>query len=33
MKSNEIFIPVVTRLGKSVIEFEHVSKGFGDKHD
>ena len=30
-ETNEIFIPVADRLGKSVIEFEHVSKGFGDK--
>ena len=30
-ETNEIFIPVADRLGKSVIEFDHVSKGFGDK--
>ena len=27
----EIFIPVAERLGNEVIEFENVSKGFGDK--
>ncbi len=30
-ETNEIFIPVAERLGKQVIELEHVSKGFGDK--
>lgn len=30
-ETNEIFIPVADRLGKSVIEFDHVSKGFGDR--
>lgn len=30
-ETNEIFIPVAERLGKEVIEFEHVSKGFGDR--
>ncbi len=27
----EIFIPVAERLGNEVIEFKHVSKGFGDR--
>ena len=30
-ETNEIFIPVAERLGKNVIEFSHVSKGFGDR--
>ena len=30
-ETNEIFIPVSERLGNDVIEFEHVSKGFGDR--
>ncbi len=30
-ETNEIFIPVAERLGNDVIEFEHVSKGFGDR--
>ncbi len=30
-ETNEIFIPVAERLGKQVIELEHVSKGFGEK--
>ena len=30
-ETNEIFIPVADRLGDNVIEFEHVSKGFGDR--
>lgn len=30
-ETNEIFIPVGERLGNNVIEFEHVSKGFGDR--
>ena len=30
-ETNEIFIPVVERLGNKVIEFHHVSKGFGDR--
>ncbi len=30
-ETNEIFIPVAERLGKQVIEFEHVSKGFGER--
>src|SRR3569832_1321074 len=29
--TNEIFIPVAERLGNEVIEFENVSKGFGDR--
>ena len=29
--TNEIFIPVAERLGNKVIEFHHVSKGFGDR--
>ena len=28
-ETNEIFIPVAERLGNNVIEFKHVSKGFG----
>ena len=28
-ETNEIFIPVAERLGNDVIEFNHVSKGFG----
>ena len=28
-ETNEIFIPVAERLGNNVIEFSHVSKGFG----
>ncbi len=30
-ETNEIFIPVAERLGNDVIEFDHVTKGFGDK--
>ncbi|HEX7441889.1 MAG TPA: energy-dependent translational throttle protein EttA, partial [Caldimonas sp.] len=30
-ETNEIFIPVADRLGHEVIEFEGVSKGFGDR--
>ncbi|OOX78183.1 energy-dependent translational throttle protein EttA [Snodgrassella alvi] len=30
-ETQEIFIPVAERLGNDVIEFEHVSKSFGDK--
>lgn len=30
-ETNEIFIPVAERLGNNVIEFKHVSKGFGDQ--
>ncbi len=30
-ETNEIFIPVAERLGKQVIEFNHVSKGFGER--
>ncbi len=30
-ETNEIFIPVSERLGHEVIEFEHVSKSFGDR--
>ena len=30
-ETNEIFIPVDERLGNNVIEFSHVSKGFGDR--
>lgn len=30
-ETNEIFIPVAERLGNNVIEFSHVSKGFGDQ--
>lgn len=30
-ETNEIFIPVAERLGNNVIEFSHVSKGFGDR--
>ncbi|MCC7039994.1 MAG: energy-dependent translational throttle protein EttA [Burkholderiales bacterium] len=30
-ETNEIFIPVAERLGDAVIEFDHVSKRFGDK--
>ncbi|HEX6706577.1 MAG TPA: energy-dependent translational throttle protein EttA [Albitalea sp.] len=30
-ETNEIFIPVAERLGHEVIEFEGVSKGFGDR--
>ncbi len=30
-ETQEIFIPVGERLGDSVIEFENVSKGFGDR--
>lgn len=30
-ETNEIFIPVAERLGNNVIEFDHVSKGFGDR--
>jgi sulfate-transporting ATPase len=30
-ETNEIFIPVAERLGNEVIEFKHVSKGYGDR--
>ena len=30
-ETNEILIPVAERLGNDVIEFNHVSKGFGDR--
>ncbi len=30
-ETQEIFIPVAERLGKDVIEFRNVSKGFGDR--
>lgn len=30
-ETQEIFIPIAERLGNEVIEFEHVSKSFGDK--
>ena len=30
-ETNEIFIPVADRLGHEVIEFENVSKSFGDR--
>ena len=30
-ETQEIFIPVAERLGDSVIEFAHVSKGYGDR--
>src|SRR5690242_713709 len=30
-ETQEIFIPVAERLGNDVIEFRHVSKGFGDR--
>ena len=30
-ETNEIFIPVAERLGNKVIEFKHVSNGFGDR--
>ena len=30
-ETNEIFIPVAESLGNNVIEFSHVSKGFGDR--
>jgi energy-dependent translational throttle protein EttA len=30
-ETNEIFIPVGERLGHEVIEFEHVTKSFGDR--
>ncbi|MCL1597487.1 energy-dependent translational throttle protein EttA [Parasutterella secunda] len=30
-ETNEVFIPVAERLGNNVIEFKHVSKGFGDR--
>ena len=30
-ETQEIFIPVGERLGNEVIEFKHVSKGFGDR--
>jgi energy-dependent translational throttle protein EttA len=30
-ETNEIFIPVAERLGSQVIEFNHVSKSFGDR--
>ena len=30
-ETQEIFIPVADRLGDSVIEFDHVSKNFGDR--
>jgi energy-dependent translational throttle protein EttA len=30
-ETNEIFIPVAERLGNEVIEFKHVSKGYGER--
>ena len=30
-ETQEIFIPVAERLGEQVINFDHVSKGFGDR--
>jgi sulfate-transporting ATPase len=30
-ETSEIFIPVAERLGDAVIEFDHVTKGFGDR--
>jgi len=30
-ETQEIFIPVAERLGDAVIEFKHVSKGYGDR--
>src|SRR5690606_21022118 len=30
-ETQEIFIPVAERLGNDVIEFENVSKGYGDR--
>jgi len=30
-ETQEIFIPVAERLGDAVIEFKHVTKGFGDR--
>ncbi len=30
-ETQEIFIPVAERLGDQVVEFKHVSKGFGDR--
>jgi energy-dependent translational throttle protein EttA len=30
-ETNEIFIPVAERLGDAVIEFENVTKGYGDR--
>ena len=30
-ETQEIFIPVAERLGNDVIEFKHVSKGYGDR--
>jgi sulfate-transporting ATPase len=30
-ETQEIFIPVAERLGNNVIEFKHVSKGYGDR--
>src|SRR5512139_787602 len=30
-ETQEIFVPVAERLGKDVIEFKNVSKGFGDR--
>ena len=30
-ETNELFIPLAARLGNNVIEFSHVSKGFGDR--
>src|SRR5438874_3980507 len=30
-ESQEIFLPVAERLGDAVIEFKHVSKGYGDR--
>src|SRR3546814_20817194 len=30
-ETQEIFIPVAERLGNEVIEFENVSKGYGDR--
>src|SRR5438445_768021 len=30
-ETQEIFIPVAERMGDAVIEFKHVSKGYGDR--
>ncbi len=30
-ETNEIFIPVAERLGHEVLEFDHVTKGYGDR--